>query len=187
VFGYTGGGTPDELADPAPVFPPREVVVPQDATSPLMAGPDTISSGGLTVIGPFRVNWDDPEIDSGTGSGVVLDTIPDSAMVVRAWAIPRTVWTYTGGSGDPILLILGLNTGTDGPLLFYNAQIDSLFASAYDVGRLGAEPYSDTASYLAVAEAASEANGPTTLRAFVQSSAALTAGSVDIYAIIAPG
>jgi len=135
----------------------------------------------LRLIGPFRVNFDDPEIDSGLGAGVVLAAIPADALVVRAWAIIRDVWTYTGGPGVPMILILGLQ-GDGGPAQFYNAQIDSLFGTEYPEGGEGVEPYSATASFLAVAQASSTGSD---LRAWVQSPDTATAGSADVYAIVA--
>lgn len=50
THGYSGASA-DTLNDPAPVFPPRQVVVPQSATTPLSADGETIGGGS----GPVRL------------------------------------------------------------------------------------------------------------------------------------
>jgi hypothetical protein len=129
----------------------------------------------ISLIGPFRVDFDDVGID---GDGVVVATLDEGTLVLTAWLVCLTEFVANGsGSGHSAYVGLGPSSGT-------LTNYDTNFAPAGNLPEIaGLEALSDTAISHRP-QFVSAGGQPLTVQVY-PASGTFTAGATDCYAIVA--
>lgn len=133
----------------------------------------------LQLIGPFHVHFDDAGIQD--AGGIVLAPLATGVLVLKAWAFVFTQWA--GGSFDSLNIMIG---ATFDNIMVYDAQATST-PTAPGSPYIESLPPTPSAlgSVIYMLPLTALVQDATTLNAYVNTDAPSTAGSADIYAIIA--
>jgi hypothetical protein len=130
----------------------------------------------VSLVGPFRVNYNDPGI--GGDPGVAVTTLDEGTLVLKAWLVVITRFIADGtDSGHSAYVNLGVDAGT-------LTNYDTNFGSPGSVPAIvGQEAQSDTA-ITHTSQFVAAGGQPLTVAVY-PGSGSFTAGAVDCYAVIA--
>jgi hypothetical protein len=127
----------------------------------------------VSLIGPFTVNFNDPEVDN---DGVAVATLDVGVVILAAWAVTTVEWLANGAaSGHYAAVTRGPGTGL--PLAEYQG-----FGPLNSGPSFGAEGPATTVTHLIMS---TTADARILTVGVFPASGTFTTGSLDAYALIA--